>query len=85
MANIQTIRIVYHTTFLSEKEYIKAFFEFIGLQILEESFQTKAELEAVMKMTTSRYDADIWLNLKPFFSMMMMHTLVQYTIVEQRM
>ena len=51
MANIQTIRLVYHTAYLPEKEYIKTFLEFIGFQILEEACQSQDELnELVIKL-----------------------------------
>lgn len=67
MANIQTIRLVYHTNFLSEKEYIKTFLEFIGFQILEEPYQLWDELAEALKATAPSYDLDIWLNLRPMF------------------
>ena len=67
MANIQTIRLVYHTAYLSEKEYIKTFLEFIGFQILEEPYQLWDELTEALKMATPSYDLDIWLNLSPAF------------------
>ncbi len=67
MANIQTIRLVYHTAYLSEKEYIKTFLEFIGFQILEEPFQLWDELTEALKTATPSYDLDIWLNLSPAF------------------
>lgn len=66
MANIQTIRLVYHTSFLSEKEYIKAFLEFIGFQILEEACQSQYELNKVLKTAAPSYDVDIWLNCELF-------------------
>ena len=67
MANIQTIRLVYHTAYLSEKEYIKTFLEFIGFQILEEACQLWDELTEALKTATPSYDLDIWLNLSPAF------------------
>ena len=67
MANIQTIRLVYHTSFLSEKEYIKTFLEFIGFQILEEPWQSRDELNEALKVAAPSYDLDIWLNLRPLF------------------
>ena len=66
MANIQTIRLVYHTSFLSEKEYIKAFLEFIGFQILEEACQSQDELNKALKTAAPSYDVDIWLNCELF-------------------
>lgn len=62
MANIQTIRLVYHTNFLSEKEYIKTFLEFIGFQILEEACQSQNEVNEALKTAAASYDLDIWLN-----------------------
>ena len=62
MANIQTIRLVYHTAFLSEKEYIKTFLEFIGFQILEEACQSQHEVDEALKTAAASYDLDIWLN-----------------------
>lgn len=62
MANIQTIRLVYHTSFLSEKEYIKTFLEFIGFQILEEACQSQDELNEALRTAAPSYDLDIWLN-----------------------
>lgn len=62
MANIQTIRLVYHTSFLSEKEYIKTFLEFIGFQILEEACQSQDELNEALRTAAPSYDVDIWLN-----------------------
>ena len=67
MANIQTIRLVYHTSFLSEKEYIKTFLEFIGFQILEDPYQLWDELTEALKVAAPSYDLDIWLNLRPLF------------------
>lgn len=67
MANIQTIRLVYHTAYLSEKEYIKTFLEFIGFQILEEPYQLWDELTEALKAAAPSYDLDIWLNLRPAF------------------
>ncbi len=64
MANIQTIRLVYHTSFLSEKEYIKTFLEFIGFQILEEACQSQDELNEALRAAAPTYDLDIWLNLR---------------------
>ena len=61
MANI-TIRLVYHTSFLSEKEYIKTFLEFIGFQILEEACQSQNEVNEALKTAAASYDLDIWLN-----------------------
>lgn len=62
MANIQTIRLVYHTAYLSEKEYIKTFLEFIGFQILEEACQSQDELNEALRTAAPSYDLDIWLN-----------------------
>ena len=62
MANIQTIRLVYHTSFLSEKEYIKTFLEFIGFQILEEACQSQNDVNEALKTAAASYDLDIWLN-----------------------
>ena len=62
MANIQTIRLVYHTDFVSEKEYIKTFLKFIGFQILEEACQSQDELNEALRTATPSYDVDIWLN-----------------------
>ena len=66
MANIQTIRLVYHTFFLSEKEYIKTFLEFIGFQILEEACQSQDELNKALRTAAPSYDVDIWLNCELF-------------------
>ena len=66
MANIQTIRLVYHTSFLSEKEYIKTFLEFIGFQILEEACQSQDELNEALRTAAPSYDVDIWLNCELF-------------------
>ena len=67
MDNIQTIRLVYAPIFLSEKEYIKTFLEFIGFQILEEPFQSNEEMVDILRKAASDYDLDIWLNLKTLF------------------
>ena len=66
MANFQTIRLVYHTFFLSEKEYIKTFLEFIGFQILEEACQSQDELNKALRTAAPSYDVDIWLNCELF-------------------
>ena len=68
MANIQTIRLVYHTNFLSEKEYIKTFLEFIGFQILEEPWQSQYGLNEALRTAAPSYDLDIWLNLRPLIN-----------------